>query len=469
MIKRNNKKGFTIVELVIVIAVIAILAAVLIPTFAGIIKKANISKDTQLAKNLNTILISEEAEGNKPADFSEVLSALRENGYVVENLNPTTEGYYFVWESTTNQILLVDENFKLSYSSKDLEDAVATIDGGTWYFAVKDASLVAAIEAANGKVIPAVDSAWIAGDATKVEELLAKGGVVTLNEAITLDVAPKHSSGTKNDAIRLENTTVTYNLAGQTMTATTDFNTGYKDSNNKATGYALIHGGTGANVVIEDGSVVASVKKNDDGSLSLYGVVRVYSGAKATVENMNITYNGAEVGAGGSGSVFTIGDSTDNTLGTTLVVKNTVVNVSNSMGAEIGGGTATFENVTFKNGGDGAWNDICVGVSYGGTANIKSGSYIAATSGKAGYCVGVLPSGGTLNISGGTFEGNLYIGTQNGAKVDSVINITGGTFNGKAFNSLTEAQWLELLGDSHAGKAVVTGAGTNNVTIKVAK
>ena len=38
--KRNNKKGFTIVELVIVIAVIAILAAVLIPTFGGVIKTA---------------------------------------------------------------------------------------------------------------------------------------------------------------------------------------------------------------------------------------------------------------------------------------------------------------------------------------------------------------------------------------------------------------------------------------------
>jgi prepilin-type N-terminal cleavage/methylation domain-containing protein len=41
--KKMNKKGFTIVELVIVIAVIAILAAVMIPTFGGIIKKANAS------------------------------------------------------------------------------------------------------------------------------------------------------------------------------------------------------------------------------------------------------------------------------------------------------------------------------------------------------------------------------------------------------------------------------------------
>ena len=49
--KRNNKKGFTIVELVIVIAVIAILAAVMIPTFGTIIADANKSNVLQTARN----------------------------------------------------------------------------------------------------------------------------------------------------------------------------------------------------------------------------------------------------------------------------------------------------------------------------------------------------------------------------------------------------------------------------------
>ena len=47
--KRSNKKGFTIVELVIVIAIIAVLAAVLIPTFAGVIRKANVSKNHKVS------------------------------------------------------------------------------------------------------------------------------------------------------------------------------------------------------------------------------------------------------------------------------------------------------------------------------------------------------------------------------------------------------------------------------------
>ena len=55
--KTNNKKGFTIVELVIVIAVIAILAAVLIPTFSGVVKKANESAALQEAKAAHTALL----------------------------------------------------------------------------------------------------------------------------------------------------------------------------------------------------------------------------------------------------------------------------------------------------------------------------------------------------------------------------------------------------------------------------
>ncbi len=51
MKKKLNKKGFSIVEMLIVIAVIGILAAVLIPTFPAIVESAQKSARLQNAQN----------------------------------------------------------------------------------------------------------------------------------------------------------------------------------------------------------------------------------------------------------------------------------------------------------------------------------------------------------------------------------------------------------------------------------
>ncbi len=52
--KNTKKKGFTIVELVIVIAVIGILSAILIPTFSGLVQKA---QDAALQENLRNAYV----------------------------------------------------------------------------------------------------------------------------------------------------------------------------------------------------------------------------------------------------------------------------------------------------------------------------------------------------------------------------------------------------------------------------
>ena len=82
--KKMNKKGFTIVELVIVIAVIAILAGVMIPTFSGLVEKANDSKRVQLAS----------------AAYREAYAiALASGGEIIANEKADSNGLYFTFEA----------------------------------------------------------------------------------------------------------------------------------------------------------------------------------------------------------------------------------------------------------------------------------------------------------------------------------------------------------------------------------
>ena len=73
--KKKLKKGFTLVELVIVIAVIAILSAVLIPTFGNVIQNANDSAAFSTASNALTKYTTSMAEAQQSTSLPD--------GYVV--------------------------------------------------------------------------------------------------------------------------------------------------------------------------------------------------------------------------------------------------------------------------------------------------------------------------------------------------------------------------------------------------
>ena len=111
--KKSNRNGFTIVELVIVIAVIAILAAVLIPTFTNLIKKANQSSDIQAVRQMNTILSAEGAvEKNNIFD---VFTALQEADLDAKNYKPLVSGCYFFWDDKIDRIIYTDSGYNVIF------------------------------------------------------------------------------------------------------------------------------------------------------------------------------------------------------------------------------------------------------------------------------------------------------------------------------------------------------------------
>ena len=291
--------------------------------------------------------------------------------------------------------------------------------------------------------------------------ILKDGGVVTLNESITLDTAPDHQTNTGvKDGIRIKDgQETTLNLAGQTLTG-----------NFETYDYRMFQVFDGT-LNLTDGNITAIAKPYSEGkkganSMSLYGIVNIGGNGSETpvanISNVTLSYTGVEVEDADNGGVaINVNDKNG-----VLNLKDSTIITANAAGVYCSKGKATLENVTFKTTGEFGHITTCVAVSYGGTMDIKSGTYTAQDA-----AVGVLPSGGTINISGGTFTGKIKIGTQDQNAGDSIINITGGTFNGKAFSSITKAGWLEMIekwSNSDTSTIEIIGAGTNSVTIKVA-
>lgn len=103
--KKNTKKGFTLVELVIVIAVIAVLSAIIIPITSSVVSNAKETVDRTTVKALNTALARDEAKNGARTLYSDVVDAMAEYGYGVDKLTPLSLGD-ILWDSQSNTFVL---------------------------------------------------------------------------------------------------------------------------------------------------------------------------------------------------------------------------------------------------------------------------------------------------------------------------------------------------------------------------
>ena len=127
--KKMNKKGFTIVELVIVIAVIAILAGVMIPTFGGIITTANESAVKQAAAaTYKQVFALDMADGveNGKKNSTEDIGTIDGVAQYLTGDRPTSGCYYeYDYDATGT-----DPIFTYVDTVKKIK--ATTLDGSAW-------------------------------------------------------------------------------------------------------------------------------------------------------------------------------------------------------------------------------------------------------------------------------------------------------------------------------------------------
>ena len=302
--KNSKKRGFTIVELVIVIAVIAILAGVLIPTFVSIINKANESNDIQAVRNMNTFLASAKVT-DEVNSILDVYDLFDESGYSVENYKPLYKNRSYYYDKQYNQILYVDANNTVLFPTEHQGKTYASLGPS-------DENYTAAGNTVTAKVASVEEYAYV------VQEFNKSSSATSLNITLTSDMdlmgancAIKEAKDVtikgEGTGVTLKNVTSNVELEEQSKRNAAQINASYYSGGliSKVTGTVVIE-----NVVIEN----INVKTPQTGAVGI--IVGVMQGANAKLTLRNVTVKnssvighrdvGALVGAAQNGASITL-------------------------------------------------------------------------------------------------------------------------------------------------------------------
>ena len=126
---KNNKKGFTLVELVIVVAVMAILVAVAIPTISSISASANKSVQDTNARTIESMIKLAEAE----ADGATLADTVIDKALTAAKLG-IEEGTYVYYPATGivkyagEGVTAAKGDFEIKFDGKGTVDTDSTKD-----------------------------------------------------------------------------------------------------------------------------------------------------------------------------------------------------------------------------------------------------------------------------------------------------------------------------------------------------
>ena len=132
--RKNNKKGFTLVELVIVVAVMAVLVAVAIPTVASIVGTAEDSVAKSNARTIESVIKLAEAnntDGDTELSAEEVAKAVYEAKLGIDG---DSKVFVFYYDPTSGNVKPVDATTNVGWK---IEFGKATKDSKTYEGAVQ--------------------------------------------------------------------------------------------------------------------------------------------------------------------------------------------------------------------------------------------------------------------------------------------------------------------------------------------
>lgn len=143
--RTKNKKGFTLVELIVVLVILAILIALLVPALTGYIDKANEKKVLAEAKLALNAAQTEESDsysklsttdaGYKGAPYNVVSSAAEEKAKAIMKLAEVKD--YTRFEYTTDDtgkvinMTYANKKYTAIYNNGAWETQTTTADSGT--------------------------------------------------------------------------------------------------------------------------------------------------------------------------------------------------------------------------------------------------------------------------------------------------------------------------------------------------
>lgn len=483
----KTKKGFTIVELVIVIAVIAILAAVLIPTFSNLINKANESADTMLVKNLNTAL---SVDAEKHTTMSAALNAALVNGgYDVATITTKNKDTKILWDSKNDlfvylkgtEVKYIPESTKTAGFEKaedwELFEICKTMPedlaNQKYSIYLLDEEYTGAVEvtgigfdAGKNTKIPSVT---YNGDTAEQSVVIrTNGGILTINAAEDT----VYHYGSAAEVIIEKVDSASYHLFGTVNTLTLK------------QGHVQVEANATIMNVIVDKATGAQVSIDNKGSITMVAGADSLNSANGIEEEAKVTANSSLTTEGGYVKLTAsqnISNSVQITQPTILDLNGQTITIANGSSISLSSNMTIIDSSEAKSGK--ITEEFLSGSSLflitdGGHLILNSGTLVAGSSyntNKTSYRQIVdVNSGSTVTVNGGTiynkFAGsnstNDYTGTGIGLwGKDATVIINGGLIKsdyGFALSGNGIAQYGGTYIEINGGNIV---SGTNSVAL----